>query len=187
MVLHYQTNPRQRRSKPPTLPLVPKISWILFSSYMGVSDIKRREGVRWWPGKPVFNLRSKTQKYYLMIPCLTLSIIRYGFTVNRRIKRKEKRSPLHHSVVANDKGACRSLSTTIAKFTYIFIEPRINLHMNYSTNMQPVVEKVIVPYIYVYIYSPMARETGVQSQVEIYQRLRKWYLMPHWLTLTVIR
>ena len=24
----------------------------------------------------------------------------------------------------------------------------------------------------------MVRETGVQSQVELYQRLKKWYLMP---------
>ena len=38
-------------------------------------------------------------------------------------------------------------------------------------------------YIYIYIYilvlrvesSPVARETGVQSQVESYQRLQKWY------------
>ena len=26
--------------------------------------------------------------------------------------------------------------------------------------------------------SPMARETEVQSQVESYQRLKKWYLIP---------
>ena len=35
--------------------------------------------------------------------------------------------------------------------------------------------------------SPMARETGVQSQVESYQRLKKWYLMSPWLTLSIIR
>ena len=34
---------------------------------------------------------------------------------------------------------------------------------------------------------PMARETWVQSQVESYQRLKKWYLMPSCLTLSVIR
>ena len=33
----------------------------------------------------------------------------------------------------------------------------------------------------------MARETGVQSQVESYQRLKKWYLMPPFLTLSNIR
>ena len=29
--------------------------------------------------------------------------------------------------------------------------------------------------------SPMARETWVQSQVESYQRLKKWYLMPPYI------
>ena len=33
----------------------------------------------------------------------------------------------------------------------------------------------------------MARETWVQSQVESYQRLKKWYLMPSCLTLSIIR
>ena len=35
--------------------------------------------------------------------------------------------------------------------------------------------------------SPIARETWVQSQVESYQRLKKWYLMPTCLTLSIIR
>ena len=33
----------------------------------------------------------------------------------------------------------------------------------------------------------MARETWVQSQVESYQRLKKWYLMPPCLTLSIIK
>ena len=33
----------------------------------------------------------------------------------------------------------------------------------------------------------MTQETWVQSQVESYQRLRKWYLMPPFLTLSIIR
>ena len=33
----------------------------------------------------------------------------------------------------------------------------------------------------------MVRETGVQSQVELYQRLKKLYLMPPCLTLSNIR
>ena len=46
----------------------------------------------------------------------------------------------------------------------------------------------ICTYIYMYVYiSPMARETCVQSQVESYQRLLKWYLMPPCLTLSFIR
>ena len=35
--------------------------------------------------------------------------------------------------------------------------------------------------------SPMARETGVQFQVESCQRLKKWYLMPPCLTPSIIR
>ena len=35
--------------------------------------------------------------------------------------------------------------------------------------------------------SPMVRETWVQSQVESYQRLLKWYLIPPYLTLRNIR
>ena len=34
---------------------------------------------------------------------------------------------------------------------------------------------------------PMAEETGVQSQVESYQRLKKWYLISPCLTLNIIR
>ena len=33
----------------------------------------------------------------------------------------------------------------------------------------------------------MVWETGVQSQVESYQRLKKWYFMPPCLTLSIIR
>ena len=35
--------------------------------------------------------------------------------------------------------------------------------------------------------SPMVGETSVQSQVESYQRLKKWYLMPPCLKLSIIR
>ena len=34
---------------------------------------------------------------------------------------------------------------------------------------------------------PIARETGVQSHVDSYQRLKKWYLMPLCLTPSIIR
>ena len=36
-------------------------------------------------------------------------------------------------------------------------------------------------------YSSVVRETGVQSQVESYQRFQKWYLMLPRLTLSIIR
>ena len=35
--------------------------------------------------------------------------------------------------------------------------------------------------------SPKSRKVGVQSQVELYQRLKKWYLIPPRLTLSIIR
>ncbi len=35
--------------------------------------------------------------------------------------------------------------------------------------------------------SLMARKTGFQSQVKSYQRLKKWYLMPPYLTLSITR
>ena len=50
----------------------------------------------------------KTQKWYLMPPCLTLNIIRYGSRVCEAILGKEQRPPLHLSVVAIEKGAFRS-------------------------------------------------------------------------------
>ena len=36
------------------------------------------------------------------------------------------------------------------------------------------------------VCSPMSPKTGVQSQVESYQRLEKWYLILYWLTLSII-
>ena len=61
---------------------------------------------------------------------------------------------------------------------------------------------IVTSYIYIYIYrererysgpltkwlecSPLARETRFQSQVESYQRLKKWYLMSPCLTLSII-
>ena len=35
--------------------------------------------------------------------------------------------------------------------------------------------------------SPMAGETGIQSEVDSYQRLKKWYLIPSCLTFSIIR
>ena len=53
---------------------------------------------------------------------------------------------------------------------------------------------IVIDYVSIYICimlrlecSLMAQETWVQSQVESYQRLKKWYLMPPCLTLSIIR
>ena len=58
------------------------------------------------------------EKWYLMPPCLTLSIIRYGSRVKWSILGKEQRPPIHLRVVAIEKGAFGSCSTTVANFTY---------------------------------------------------------------------
>ena len=34
------------------------------------------------------------------------------------------------------------------------------------------------------VCSPMIQQTGIQSQIESYQRLKKWYMMPPCLTLS---
>ena len=36
-------------------------------------------------------------------------------------------------------------------------------------------------------YLPMTQETGIQTQIDSYQRLKKWYLMPPCLTHSIIR
>ena len=63
-----------------------------------------------------------------------------------------------------------------------------SLHkLHLSLSLLPPLSLNIYIYIYTYIHcSPMARETWVQSQVESYQRLKKWYLMPPCLTLSII-
>ena len=48
---------------------------------------------------------SKTQKWYFMLSCLTLSIIRYGSRVIGAIQRKGLHPPLHLGGVAIENGA----------------------------------------------------------------------------------
>ena len=61
------------------------------------------------------------KKWYLMPTCLTLSIITFGSRVNRAIQGKEEHPNLHFSVVAMEKGAYGSPSTTILQLIYIYI------------------------------------------------------------------
>ena len=60
----------------------------------------------------------RLKKWYLMPPCLTLSIIRYGSRVKQSNPGKEQRPPLHIGVVAIEKGAFGLPSTMVANFTY---------------------------------------------------------------------
>ena len=79
--------------------------------------------------------------------------------------------------------------------SFIAIIPRSTLTLNDRACLSILVtQKLFVynSYIYIYIYiyilvlwiefSPMARETGLQLQVESYQRLKKWYMIPLCLT-----
>ena len=51
----------------------------------------------------------------------------------------------------------------------------------HKTKSKPITIYLIFMYKEDLECSPMIRETGVQSQVESYQRLKKWFLMPHLL------
>ena len=109
------------RSKPVLKPVQLYIrlsSWPL-SHHAGIG---LAVSVRQWPRRPGFNPRSShtkdSKKWYLMPPCLTLSIIRYGSRVKWSNPGKELRPPLHLGVVAIEKGAFGSPSTMVANFTY---------------------------------------------------------------------
>ena len=54
-------------------------------------------------------------KWYLMPPCFSLSFIIYGSKVSRAILGKEWSSSLHLNVVAKEKGAFESSSTTVGQ------------------------------------------------------------------------
>ena len=60
----------------------------------------------------------KIQKWYLMPPCLTLSIIRYGSRVKWSNPEKGVAPPLHLGVVAIEKGAFGPISAKVANFTF---------------------------------------------------------------------
>ena len=61
----------------------------------------------------------RLKRLYLMPPFLTLSIIRYGSRVKSANPRKVVTPSLHFGVVAIEKGAFGSPSTTVANFTCI--------------------------------------------------------------------
>ena len=61
----------------------------------------------------------KTLKWYLIPLCLTLSNIRYVSRVKWSNPGKGVAPALHLGVVAFEKGAFQSLSTTVTNFTYI--------------------------------------------------------------------
>ena len=66
-------------------------------------------------------LYEKLKKLYLIPPCLIPSIIRHGSRVSEAIHGKENYPPLNLGVAATEKGAIRSLSTTVGQLIYIYI------------------------------------------------------------------
>ena len=71
-----------------------------------------------WVQSQVESYQRLKKKWYLMPPCLTLSIIRYGSRVKWSNPGKELRPPIHHDVVAIEKGAFGSPLTMVANFTF---------------------------------------------------------------------
>ena len=64
----------------------------------------------------------RLKKWYLVPPCLTLSIIRYGSKLGGAIQGKELCPTLHLGVVVNEKGDFWLPLTTVTNFTlYIYI------------------------------------------------------------------
>ena len=59
----------------------------------------------------------RLKEWYLMLPCLTLGIIRYGLRVKWSNPGNGVAPPIHLIVVAIEKGAFGSPLTTVANFT----------------------------------------------------------------------
>ena len=77
-------------------------------------------------------------------------------------------------------------------FKHYFHDNQIAILTNYFTRacdnaeIQSVVKRLAI-FPYVVVCGIIARGTWVQSQAESYQRLKKWYLMPPCLTLSIMR
>ncbi len=69
-----------------------------------------------------------------MPPCLTLSIIKYRSRV--KWNNQEKVSHLHFGVVANETGAFKSPSITVANFTLILITATAVKLLDFYSNVR---------------------------------------------------
>ena len=67
---------------------------------------------------------------------------------------------------------------------YLFVPPRPN---DQKRKRYPITKIVIYPFDLVNRVFANGLGDGVQFQLESYQRLKKWYLMPHCLTISIIR
>ena len=87
---------------------------ILFTLWVECSPLARET----WVQSQVASF-NRLKKWYLIPPCLTLSIIRYVSRLRGAIRGKEENPPLKFGVVAIEKGAFGSHSTMVANFTLI--------------------------------------------------------------------
>ena len=85
--------------------------------------------------------------------------------------RNEKKFPSWTRKPVGNKQIPKQISFSFFRHTQIHVRTERYTHTQTHTHT--------------YIYSSMARETRIQSQVESYQRLKKWYLIPHLLTLSI--
>ena len=100
----------------------------------------------------------RLKKWYLIPPCLTLSIIRYGSRV--------KWSNPGKGVVPFPTLRCCN-----------YWKGSLRVPLDYGCQLYLLSNECL----------PMVRETGVQSHVKLYQRLKKWYSILLCLTLSIIR
>ena len=63
----------------------------------------------------------RLKKWYLMPPCFTHTIIKYGSRLSGQIQGEKLCSPLHLVAVAIEKGTFGSHSTMIGQITYLYI------------------------------------------------------------------
>ena len=119
----------------------------------------------------------RLKKWYLILPCLTLSIIRYESRVKWSNPRNGVVHPLHLGVVAIEKGAFGLPLTTVVNFTYLE-------RMIYSYKHRYVCMYVWIPQNTELILakwlecSPMTQETGFNPRTSDTKESKNgaWYL-----------
>ena len=140
-----------------------------------------------------------TQKWYLVLPCLRLSIIRNGSRVSGAIQVKEQWPPLYLDAEAIEKGFFGSPSTTIGQFTYIIIFINTQFRNSLSFSLTPsipyhssflagLLDHILCPHTADISIVFLGRPTLERVWAEIYQSL--WLtssslLLQQWLTCLV--
>ena len=74
----------------------------------------------------------------------------------------------------------------ISTYWYVYPSTRISIYLSSMSVCQYGIAFVAITSLVSKECSPMAQETGIQSLVESYQRIKKWYLMSPCLTLSII-